>query len=158
MALATLPELPAHYNPLRALPEAEKLNLLDAILSHYENGVSIYELAERLKVDNATIYRALLKYRPDDWKEVRGARYLSEIEAAEKELKEAPDQLAVTRARERLASARWHLERLHRSIYGQDQGSGVGNAVQINISLRRDGATNAPHNEVDAEIVRTERK
>lgn len=136
-ALATLPELPAHYNPLRALPEAEKGKLLDAVLSHYEAGTSIYALAEQLGVDNATIYRALLKHRPEEWKEVRSARYLAEIEEAEKDLKEAPDQLAVTRARERLASARWMLERLVRSIYGQEQNAGSGQMVQINIGIRR---------------------
>jgi transposase-like protein len=137
-ALAKLPELPTHYNPIKALPAEEKNQLLDAILSHYEAGTSIYALAEKLGVDNATIYRQLLKHRPEDWKEVRGARYLAEIEDAEKEMKEARDALAVTRARERLASARWMLERLQRAIYGQDQAAGSGQMVQINIGIRRD--------------------
>lgn len=134
-ALSTLPQLPTHYNPIRALPEKDKADLLDAILSHYEAGTSIYALAERLGVDNATIYRQLIKHRPEDWKEVRSARYLSEIEEAEKDLKEAPDQLAVTRARERLASARWMLERLLRSIYGQDQQAASGSGVSITLNI-----------------------
>ena len=119
-ALASLPELPKHYNPIRAMPEAERVKLLDVILSHYECGVSIYALAEKLGVDNATLYRQLVKHRPEEWKEVRGARYHSQIEQAEKDMKEAPDALAVTRAREQLANARWMLERLQRGIYGQD--------------------------------------
>lgn len=135
--LAKLPELPAHYNPLRALPEKDKMALLDSILSHYEAGTSIYALADQLGVDNATLYRALVKHRPEDWKEVRAARYHSQIEAAEKEMKEAPDALAVTRAREQLANARWMLERLQRGIYGQDQERGSGQMVQINIGIRR---------------------
>ena len=135
-----LPELPEHYNPIRALPEADKGKLLDAILSHYEAGVSIYAIAEQLGVDNATIYRQLVKYRPDDWKEVRGARYHAQVEQAEKDMQEARDPLAVTRAREQLANARWMLERLQRGIYGQE-GAGPANAVQININLRRDAAT-----------------
>jgi len=138
-ALAKLPELPQHYNPIRALPETERGQLLDAILAHYENGASIYALAEKLGVDNATIYRQLLKHRPEDWKEVRGARYLSEIEEAEKDMKEARDPLAVTRARERLANAKWHLERLNRRIYGQDAPPASA-AVQINIGIRRNDA------------------
>lgn len=135
-ALAPLPELPAHRNPVRALSEEKRLELVDAILSHYENGASIYDLAERLGVNNATLYRALKKYRLEDWKEIASARYEAEIEDAEKELKSAADNVAVTRARERLAAARWKLERIDRKVYGQDV-SNVGQAVQININLRR---------------------
>jgi transposase-like protein len=145
-ALQALPELPAHYNPIRALPEADRNQLMDAILSHYENGASIYDLAEKLGVDNTTLYRNLKRYRPDDWKEIASARYESEIEDAEKELKAAGDALAVTRARERIAAARWRLERLDRKNYGQDAPQAAA-AVQVNISLRREGATIAPHND-----------
>jgi transposase-like protein len=137
-ALAPLPELPVHYNPLRALTEGKRLELVDAILSHYENGASIYDLAEKLGVNNATLYRALKKYRLEDWKEIASARYEAEIEDAEKELRTAPDALAVTRARERLAAARWKLERIDRKVYGQDQQVNNGAAVQININLRRE--------------------
>jgi transposase-like protein len=147
-ALAKLPELPEHYNPIKALPEADKGKLLDLILAHYENGVSIYELAEKLGVNNATLYRQLVKHRTEDWKEVRGARYHAQIEQAEKDMKEASDPLAVTRAREQLANARWMLERLQRSIYGQDQAANVGQAVQININLRGGNATKAVTSEV----------
>ena len=87
------------------------------------------------------------KAQPEEWKEVRAARYHAQIEQAEKDMKEAADQLAVTRAREQLANARWMLERLQRSIYGQEVNNGSGNAVQININLRGSGATNS----VDAE-------
>jgi hypothetical protein len=135
-ALQTLPELPKHYNPIRALPEGEREKLLDAILAHYECGTSIYTLAESLGVDNATLYRQLIKHRANDWREVRAARYHSQIEQAEKDMKEASDPLAVTRAREQLANARWMLERLQRSIYGQDAPV-QGAAVQINIGIRR---------------------
>lgn len=140
-ALQTLPELPKHYNPIRALPEAERANLLDAVLAHYECGVSIYTLAETLGVDNATLYRQLVKHRPQEWQEVRSARYHSQIEQAEKDMQNAPDALAVTRAREQLANARWMLERLQRSIYGQEERGSGGQAVQINIGIRRNAIT-----------------
>jgi hypothetical protein len=142
-ALAKLPELPAHFNPIRAMPEEARGQLLDTILAHYENGASIYTIAETLGVDNATLYRQLVKHRLEDWKEVRSARYHSQIEEAEKNMKEASDPLAVTRAREQLANARWMLERLQRKIYGQDALQQSGQAVQININLRGDSATNA---------------
>lgn len=140
-ALAKLPELPAlpdAYNLVKALPEAKRLELVEAILAHYESGASIYALAEQLGVHNATLYRALKKYKADEWREIASARYEAEIEDAEKELKEGRDALAVTRARERIASARWKLERLDRKNYGQDVAH-TGSAVQININLRRQG-------------------
>jgi hypothetical protein len=134
-ALEKLPELPKHYNPIRAMPEGERAKLLDTILAHYECGVSIYALAEILGVDNATLYRQLVKHRPEEWKEVRGARYHSQIEEAEKAMKEAPDALAVTRAREQLANARWMLERLQRGIYGQDQEATRGAGISITLNI-----------------------
>lgn len=138
--LPELPELPDAWHAIKALPADKRLVLLDAILAHYENGASIYALAEQLGVNNATLYRNLKKYRQDDWREVATARYECEIEDAEKQLRDASDAVAVTRARERIASARWKLERLDRKNYGQDQPH-VGAAVQINISLRGDSAT-----------------
>lgn len=135
-ALAKLPELPEHYNPVRALSKDDRNALLDAILSHYENGASIYDLAEKLGVSNTTIYRQLVKNRPEDWKEVTAARYQSIIERCENEIKTASSALAVTRAREELANARWMLERLDRRTYGQDQGGQGVASVQININLR----------------------
>lgn len=135
-ALTKLPELPEHYNPVRALSEADRNQLLDALISHYEAGASMYELAEKLGVSNTTLYRQLVKHRTEDWKEVSAARYQSIIERAQDEIKNASDTLAVTRAREELANARWMLERLQRRIYGQDQPSSSSAAVQININLR----------------------
>lgn len=138
-ALATLPplpKLPEAYNVIKALPEDQRIQLVETILAHYESGASIYDLAEKLGVHNGTIYRALKKYRAEDWKEIASARYEAEIEDAEKELKNADNPVAVTRARERIASARWKLERLDRKNYGQDQAAGPANAVQININLR----------------------
>ena len=140
-ALAKLPELPEHYNPVHALKEADRNTLLDALLSHYEAGASIYDLAEKLGVSNTTIYRQLVKHRTEDWKEVSAARYQSIIERCEGQIKNADSALAVTRAREELANARWMLERLQRRIYGQDAPPAGVNAVQININLRGSGAT-----------------
>ena len=133
--LPALPSLPEKYNPIKSLPDAEQKNLVAAIISHYEAGESIWDIAKALNLSDATLYRAIIKHSPDVWREVRSAKYLSETEQAEKELREASDTVAVSRARERLAAARWHLERLLRPIYGQDAGSKSGAAVQINIGI-----------------------
>jgi hypothetical protein len=136
-ALATLPELPAHQHPIRQLPELERLKLLDAVLSHYENGTEIADLAATLGVSDITLYRNIKRYKADEWREITSARYESEIDQAQREMRTATDANVVTRARERLRIASWILERLDRKNYGQDAPS-VGSAVQININLRRD--------------------
>jgi len=146
--LVALPKLPEHYNPFRALKEIDRDIILDSLISHYEAGVSIYELAEKLGVSNTTLYRQLVKHRTEDWKEVSAARYQAIIERCEKEIKGARDGLAVTRAREELANARWMLERLQRRIYGQDAPPAGAQAVQININLRGERATNAVQHEI----------
>jgi hypothetical protein len=50
-----------------------------------------------------------------------------------------------------LRSAQWDLERVCRRIYGQDVAQ-VSQAVQININLRREHATNAVQHGVSEEI------
>jgi hypothetical protein len=103
-------------------------------------------MAPEYGVSDVTIYALLLRDHEDDWKEVQRARAMARLEKSQKELETAPDALSLARARERVRSAQWELERLLRRLYGQDQQPAAGNAVQININLRREEATNAPHN------------
>jgi transposase-like protein len=152
--LPTLPELPDAWHAIKALPEKQRLVLLDAILDHYENGASIYAIAEQLGVHNATLYRNLKKYRLEDWKEIATSRYECEIEEAEKELKEAPDNNAVTRARERIASARWRLERLDRRIYGQEREAGSTERISINLYLGAAQTAQDSTQVVDGTVIR----
>ena len=137
-AIGSLPPLPKHYNPIRALPESDRSKLLDTVLAQYECGASIYDLAEQLSVNNTSIYRQLIKYRPDDWIEISAARAHAKVEQAAKALESAADTVAVARAREQLAHQRWMLERLNRRIYGQDAPQSANAALQININLARD--------------------
>lgn len=95
-------------------------------------------MAPEYGVSDVTIYALLLREREDDWKEVQRARALARLERAQGEMETAPDVLSLARARERVRSAQWELERLMRRLYGQDAPAHVGSAVQINISLRRD--------------------
>ena len=68
---------------------------------------------------------------------------------AENELDGATNALDITRARERLRAAQWDLERVCRRIYGQDAPPAGVNAVQININLRSERATNAVQHEIE---------
>jgi hypothetical protein len=58
----------------------------------------------------------------------------------------AANPLDLARAREQLRGAQWDLERVCRRIYGQDVAQ-VAQAVQVNINLRRESATDAVQHE-----------
>jgi hypothetical protein len=98
-------------------------------------------MAPQYGVSDVTIYALLLREHEDDWKEVQKARALARKERAEEKCRTAPDVLSLARAREELRSAQWELERLLRRLYGQDQQVQNGAAVSINITLRRENAT-----------------
>ena len=137
-AIGSLPPLPKHFWPLKVMTEADRSKLLDTVLDQYECGQPVSTLAAALGIDDATIYRNLAKYRPDEWIEISSARAHARVEQAAKELELAPDAIAVARAREQLAHQRWLLERLNRRMFGQDSTPGHNAALQININLVRD--------------------
>ena len=89
------------------------------------------------------IYRKLLRECPEEWKEHQAARAIRILEEARDDMEnvsKTPDALSLARARERLRSAQWELERTCRRIYGTDVPASVA-AVQVNINLRRENAT-----------------
>jgi hypothetical protein len=145
--LPVLPTLPEHYNPIRALGKEGKAELARSVLTHYEAGRKIAEIAQELGVSRIAVWRLVSTELEDEWKHVTVAKYQAEIEAAETELETASDTVITTRARERLASARWQLERLHRRMYGQDSGNQTpAIAIQINMPGR---GTQIQHNPTD---------
>ena len=121
------------------------------ILQRYLSDETTKEIAASYGVTRQALGQYLLKVAESEWKEAQVARALARKESAEDDLEDAektPDMLSLSRARERLKAAQWDLERVCRRIYGQDAPPAHANAVQININLRREGATIAAHNDV----------
>lgn len=129
-------ELSVQKFPLAGLSPAERAGVLDQAIERYGRGESVYQVAQDLGVEHTTLYRHLIKEREQDWKDAKISHALADLESAESQQKNAPDMLALSRARECVRSAQWHLERLLRRIYGQDQPANLSQAVQININLR----------------------
>ena len=134
---------------LSNLPEKELHAVLDNAIQCYGDGASIYAIALDLGIEHTTLYRQLLKHREGEWKDAKVSRAIADLEEAEQNLKTAPDALALSRAREVCRAAQWHLERLKRSLYGQEAQAGLGSAVQININLR--GAAQTAENPLESE-------
>lgn len=127
--------------PLANLPAERRTEIAQQVLERYINGEQVADMAPQYGVSDVTIYALLLREHEDDWKEVQKARALARKERAEEKCRTAPDVLSLARAREELRSAQWELERLLRRLYGQDQQVQNGAAVSINITLRRENAT-----------------
>jgi len=124
-------------NDLVRLTEADP----KVILLRYLSDETTKDIAASYGVTRQALGQFLLKHAESEWKEAQVARALARKESAEDDLETASDVLSLARARERLRAAQWDLERVCRRIYGQDQAPGIGNAVQININLRRDAQT-----------------
>lgn len=135
---------------LASLPAQELASVLDKAIERYGAGTSVYVIANDLGVEHTTLYRHLVKHRESEWRDAKVSRALAELEESEEALKTAPDALALSRARERCRAAQWQLERLMRRIYGQDAPTSA-QAVQINISLRRDA--DSPRRDPDITVV-----
>lgn len=117
------------------------------ILARYHTE-TVADIAQSLGVSDVAVYLKLLKDKPDEWKEHQAAKALADYELAEKQMKEAPDPLSLSRARELVRSMQWKLERVCRRIYGQDQPPAGAAQVAIQINLRRSGATDQHENVV----------
>lgn len=115
------------------------------ILARYLSDESTKDIAAAYGVTSQALSGFLLRTAEQEWKDAQVARAIARKEAAEDQLdSNAPlDALGISRARERLRAAQWDLERICRRIYGQDSVPAGANAVQININLRGEGATNA---------------
>lgn len=140
-------QLSVAKKPLANLPAERRTEIALSVLTRYINGEQVADMAPEYGVSDVTIYALLLRDHEDDWKEVQRARAMARLERSQKELETAPDALSLARARERVRSAQWELERLLRRLYGQDAAQAVGSAVHININLRRSADQNAPGDE-----------
>ena len=137
------PQLPASQGrqlsvakrPLANLPEERRAEIAQSVLERYINGEQVAQMAPDYGVSDVTIYALLLREREEDWKEVQRARALARLERAQGEMETAPDVLSLARARERVKSAQWELERLLRRLYGQDQQADSGGKLSIVLNI-----------------------
>jgi hypothetical protein len=136
------------------------------VLVRYLSDETTKEIAASYGVTRQALGQFLLKHAESEWKEAQVARALARKESAEDDLEavraeiqglqldqESPNktaaatQLSLARVRAAEASlkaAQWDLERVCRRIYGADSPANVGQAVQINISLRSVGSAPQP--------------
>ena len=118
------------------LAPLSKVNPKD-VLDRYLAGETSPEIAKSLGVTKQALSHWLCNEAEADWKSAQFVKAFTLKEEADELVKSATNPLDLARAREMLRSAQWDLERVCRRIYGQDAPTAA-QAVQINISLRRD--------------------
>jgi hypothetical protein len=128
-------QLSVAKKPLANLPAERRTEIAQSVLERYINGEQVAAMAPDYGVSDVTIYALLLREHEEDWKEVQRARALARLEKAQAEMETAPDALSLARARERVRSAQWELERLLRRLYGQDQQAEQGGRVSITLNI-----------------------
>jgi hypothetical protein len=114
----------------------------DDVLERYLAGETSPQIAKSLGVTKQALSHWLITNAEGEWKSAQLVRALTRKDEAEDLMDKAATPLDLARAREQLRGAQWDLERVCRRIYGQDAPA-VQQAVQVNINLRREGATNA---------------
>jgi transposase-like protein len=119
-------------------------------------GTSIADIAKKHGIAERTL-EYWLAGLGDEYIELRRAWIDNLLIEAGELLKDTNEDgnaaLRLARARELWKRATWYAERRDRARYGQDAPVGAGNAVQINISLRRDDATNAVQHEAISTVL-----
>jgi hypothetical protein len=94
---------------------------VDQILQDLENGKGISVQASEHGVTAAGIYRKLLAHAPERWKAAQAAQALAKLEDTENGLGVAQTGVEVNRAAQLWRLQAWKLERVARSIYGDQQ-------------------------------------
>lgn len=126
--------LPAEQTEFKALHPLKSYNPKE-VINQYLEGKNSTEIAKEIGVSKQAISLWLLKHAEKDWHQAQVAKAISLRDEAEDAMEHAADALDLARARERLKSAQWSLERLLRRIYGQDVPQDVAGKVSININL-----------------------
>lgn len=113
------------------------------VLERYLAGETSPQIAKTLGVTKQALSYWLCEVADKEWKSAQFVKAYSRKESAEELMESADNPLDLARARELLKSAQWDLERVCRRIYGQDAPPAGAAAIQINIQMRGDSATNA---------------
>lgn len=124
----------------------EQLELeMHAVVERVLDGETMGDIAAQYRIGPKRLYKLVAANAEDAWKSAQIAKCLMTLDDAEQDLSQARDIVELGSARERLKSAQWQLERLHRRLFGSEQSKTDGQLVQINIEIHRDpkGASNA---------------
>lgn len=125
------------------LPDAKRTAALDKALERFSGGDDIHAIAGELKISVSTLCRHLVMDREEQWKAAKRARTLAELEDAEKDLKGAADTFQVNKAAARIKAAQWQLEKLYRTVYGDEGDKGSDRvSITLNIGIQRPGDLN----------------
>lgn len=111
------------------------------LLLRLQEGGAVKDIARELGVTPQAVYQWLLRHCAQEWMAISAARALAQVESAEAELEGAQDNVAVSRARERLRAAQWHLERAARPLYGDTKADAGGVTVNVVLNPECGGVT-----------------
>lgn len=107
----------------------------ESVIMRYLADEKVSEIAASYGVSHSAMNRWLMEHAEEIWQRALVARAQTLKEQAEDELEAAPDALSLARARERLRSSQWALERIFHRVYGPKQYVEHSAPVQVQINL-----------------------
>jgi hypothetical protein len=119
------------------------------IITRYLSDEKTKDIAASYGVDRSALNYFLLRACEADWKDAQSARAITQLEQAKEELEAAADAFTLARARERLRSAQWDLERLLSRLFGQKQEVSHTVAPVLHIHLAQDVGAVIEHQPLD---------
>jgi predicted transcriptional regulator len=141
-----LANLQGQLNPLKDVKPED-------ILARYLKEETSTQIAKSLGVTKAALSYYMLKYAESEWKDAQVVKAMQRKEEAEDLMERADNPLDLTRAREKLKSAQWDLERVCRRIYGQDVSPDQLGRISITLNIGGESATNAVQHDVEGTVL-----
>jgi hypothetical protein len=143
--------------PLSNVAPERRAQIAQEVLSAYEEGREIAEVAPNYDCSDVTLYALLIRDHEEQWKQAQVSRAVAksariakdldelrtQLRSAKQEGTETPhDSLSLARIQHqiRLAEvqakrAEWELERVYRRVYGQDHAQDTGGRVSITLNI-----------------------
>ena len=111
---------------------------VESIIAMFESGDTALQIAGKLGITHVALYKWLLRNCPEEWQAISAAKQLVKLDECEavwdsKYSGDArADGVTVSRTREKMKQAQWHLERANRKLFG-DEGKSLN--IQVNTQV-----------------------
>jgi hypothetical protein len=136
--ITSSPNQPDHEMPAAIVTTEERHNLIATALEGVSEGKSLSEIANETGIKPKTLNAWLLSDVPEKYRPVQQQGLISRIVDADEILEDAPNHLAVARAREMCRFRRWDAERRLPTLFAPRQEiTGPGGGPIVVDSLER---------------------
>src|SRR3990167_10559981 len=117
---------------------------VESIIAMFESGDTALQIAGKLGITHVALYKWLLRNCPEEWQAISAAKQLVKLDECEavwdsKYSGDArADGVTVSRTREKMKQAQWHLERANRKLFGDTKQIDINQSVTQELRIISD--------------------